>query len=652
VKKKAAQERLPQHRDPIRDSGAWPANFPGPVRQAYERGLWVIPRVLNRTAGRWHPPFKWKRYLAQRPSKADLTRWHGKFPGALWAIITGHGVIVLEFDDAKTFERSGLRGHFISPTGSRHVYIEAPGYLVQGGSRVDPENFPGMDLLAYGQTATFYGNRPPDGRYGADPDRPDGAYTVEALPNKALRRLIEGRKFKKRELRAPELPEGFSEFVSVPELLGDALRRSASKGRNDTGLWLACQLRDEQHSHEAVEAIVVGQYQPLVAENGSHPYTPQEAYDSVVSAFSRPARPPRLLQDGGAVELFSNVTTEKLTWLWELRIPMRKVSLMEGDPDLGKSTITADLAARQSRGTPMPGDAKGTGIGSVLIICAEDDIADTVKPRLAAAGANMKRIGFIPLEKDQSGQVMPLSIPEDLARIRRAIRDLASKTGRPVKLVIIDPITAYLSEKINYNNDPQVRRAMLPLKQVAEETGVAVLLVRHLNKDGSLRALYRGGGSIAFSASARSVLVAERHPDEKDVYVLARVKMNLGPAIRPITYRIEGDLQHDVSRIAWGDLIDISVEALLRSDDSRKDAPARREAEQFLRELLGEGPRDSKEVERAAQTAGLSMRTVKNAKRNLRIKSHKLPGKAGQVERWQWELPFYVKDSVVHFDLD
>src|SRR5207247_1984997 len=104
---------------------------------------------------------------------------------------------------------------------------------------------------------------------------------------------------------------------------------------------------------------------------------------------------------------------------------------------------------------------------------------------------------------------------------------------------------------------PQVRRAMLPLKQLAEETNVAVLLVRHLNKDGALRSIYRGGGSIAFNAAARSTLIAEHHPDMKDVYVLARVKGNLGRTYPAMMYQIVSDVERDVPRIKWGESIDL-----------------------------------------------------------------------------------------------
>jgi hypothetical protein len=629
------------------------SGVPSSVCRAYERGLWVIPRVFNSRAGRYHPPFKWKRYKDIRPTWAEVVRWSKQRPTALWAVVTGHEVIVLDFDVPEglvTMHRLGLRPHIISPSGGAHVYVIAPpGELVRGAARVDPRNFPGMDLLAYGQTATFKGSRH-DGSYRPSRDAPPIG-DVDDLPRE-LQRLIRRRQFKKRDLERPNPPDGFADFISVTSLLGDALRRAESKGRNDSGFWLACQLRDEARSFEETEETLL-QYQSIVSSNGSHRYAPQEAYDSVVSAYSQPPRLPRLLREDAVVELFSEVQTKPLEWLWPGRVPAYKITIIEGDPERGKSTVGLDVGARVTRGQAMPGEVRGNTPAAVLVISAEDDIEDTVKPRLKAAGANMKRIGYIKLRRGPNGRVVPLAIPDDLDRIERAIDEEAKRTGLPVKLVIIDPITAYLSDRINTSNDAQVRRAMLPLKQLAEEKRTTVILVRHLNKDSSLRAMYRGGGSIAFTASARSVLVAERHPDHRDVLVLARVKSNLAAAIRPITYRIVFDARFDAARIEWGESINIDVNDLLRGSDGRTEAPARKEAEIFLRDFLADGPKESADVERAANAAGHTVRTIKNAKRRLRVRSRAERDKNGKIIGWRWSLPIYVEGSTtLHFDLE
>ena len=628
-------------------------DVPEEVREAYDQGLWLIPRTYNPSAQRWHPPFKWRGRKDERPTKLDIIRWNREYPAALWAIVTGRVVLVAEFDGAEgkaTMQRLNLRPHTLSPSGGGHVRIEVPrGSLVRGGARIDPARFPGMDLQAYGQTATFYGTRPPDGSYRIAPTAPPAPYEFDEIP-RDLHALIRRQQLSRTQLAAPPVPPDFKAWRPRQIILGEALARlELYPARNETGFWLACQLRDEQYTLAEIEEAM-RQYVTLISKMGSHPYTWEEAHYSIISALHQPARLPRNLRVSADVELVSDVRAEKLTWLWTYRIPMRKVTILEGDPDLGKSTLTLDIAAHVSRGLTLPADDQRQPAGSVLIICGEDDVADTIKPRLKAAGAIDKRIGYIPLAKDDQGHVIPLSIPEDLARIRRSLDVLRTKTGKEPRLLIIDPITAYLSETINSNNDPQVRRAMLPLKQLAEETGVAVLLVRHLNKDGGLRAMYRGGGSIAFSASARSVLVAERHPEQDGMYVLARVKMNLGPQIRPITYRLEPVAELDVPRIEWGDEIDITVDALLHSEDARRDAPQRREASRWLRDLLADGPMNAQDIKKQADQAGLSWWTVKKAKREAGVMSEKdVDPNSYEIHGWRWRLA--TGDGKIRFEL-
>jgi hypothetical protein len=141
---------------------------------------------------------------------------------------------------------------------------------------------------------------------------------------------------------------------------------------------------------------------------------------------------------------------------------------------------------------------------------------------------------------------------------------------------VIDPITAYLSETINTNNDASVRRATTPLADLAQRTGTTILLVRHLNKSGELKAKYRGGGSIAFTGAARAVLVVEEHPEQPGLMVLARVKNNLAKTIPGVGYRVASDELHECPLIAWEGVVHIDADTLLRGHDSRRDAESPR----------------------------------------------------------------------------
>ncbi len=184
-------------------------------------------------------------------------------------------------------------------------------------------------------------------------------------------------------------------------------------------------------------------------------------------------------------------------------IPLSKLTIIDGDPGLGKSVLTLDLAARVSRGVEMPDGAAGRQ-GGVVLLTAEDGIRDTVVPRLDAAGADRSRVLALDLVPDaEGGQQLP-RLPLDAPYIDAAVRRMGAL------LVVVDPLTAYLSERINSHRDQDCRRALWPLTKLAEETGAAVVVVRHLNKGNASNPLYRGGGSIGIIGAARSGLLVAR----------------------------------------------------------------------------------------------------------------------------------------------
>ena len=175
--------------------------------------------------------------------------------------------------------------------------------------------------------------------------------------------------------------------------------------------------------------------------------------------------------------------------------------------------MTTDLAARVTAGLDLP-DGTPTDAAGAVIVSAEDGAADTIRPRFDAAGGNPTRACLL-------GDEEPFVIPDDIPRLERAVRQVGAA------LVVIDPIMAFLSGEVNSNRDQDVRRALTPLKQMAERTGAAIVLVRHLNKTPGGNPLYRGGGSIGLIGAARSGLVVGRHADDDELRVLAGQKNNL-----------------------------------------------------------------------------------------------------------------------------
>lgn len=332
----------------------------------------------------------------------------------------------------------------------------------------------------------------------------------------------------------------------------------------------------------------------------------------------------------------SAVEQRRISWLWAGRIPMGKLTMLEGDPGLGKSTLWVDWAARVTMGTPFPGDLYERPPGTVLVVAGEDDLNDTIVPRLQAAGADLSRVASVQLQRDDEGHLVPLTLPEDLRRIRRLIRQ------NRITLLVIDPVMAFMSEGINTNNDASVRRALTPLVEVLQETGAAGLLVRHLNKSGELQALYRGGGSIAFIGVARSGLVVVKHPEDPGLVVLAQTKQNLARDQTALTYRVAKLTDDDGladTYISYGEELDLTADELLRKPDGRRTSPEREDAVRWLRDVLADGPVPVEQLRATAKDAGLSWRTIERAKSQIAVvHSVREAGDDGRVLRWVWIL--------------
>lgn len=230
----------------------------------------------------------------------------------------------------------------------------------------------------------------------------------------------------------------------------------------------------------------------------------------------------------------SDVTPSAMRWLWPGRVPFGKVTVLDGDPGLGKSLLSLDLAARTSTARPMPDGAFSdlSDPAGVVILSAEDDLSDTIRPRLEAAGADLSRIVALTAAHDTADTRLPML--SDLDAIRQAIVQVSAK------LLIVDPLMAYLPGKVDSHRDQDIRRSLAPLASLAAETGVAVLVIRHLNKTEGKNALYRGGGSIGIIGAARSGLLVAKDPDDPDGErrILVPTKSNLAK-LPPGPWRIE-----------------------------------------------------------------------------------------------------------------
>jgi hypothetical protein len=323
----------------------------------------------------------------------------------------------------------------------------------------------------------------------------------------------------------------------------------------------------------------------------------------------------------------ADVERVELRWLWPGRIPLGKVTLLDGDPGLGKSLVTLDLAARVSRGLPMP-DGHAGHSGAVILLSAEDDPGDTLRPRLEAADADLDRIHFLESVMHE-GEERQLVIPDDLEHLERAIREHGAS------LVVIDVLMAFLGGGVDSHRDQDVRRALMPLAKLAARTGAAILVIRHLNKAPGTKAVYRGGGSIGIAGAARSVLLLSEDPDDADRRVLAVVKANLAAPAPSLSLRVTE--REDVGLcLEWLGHSKYGADALLASPEP-EERNALDEACTWLEAELASGPRPAKDMTREAQRAGHQPRTLARARRKLGVKTTRVGfGRGGS---WEWSLP-------------
>jgi len=370
------------------------------------------------------------------------------------------------------------------------------------------------------------------------------------------------------------------------------------------------------------------------AMNGSPPREVLREAKTIV----RRKRPLKRAAPEGLIRL-SDVKIRAVSWLWRDRIPGGKITILDGDPGLGKSTVAVDLSARVSRGDDMPDGMPSRGPQNVLIVSGEDDLEDTIAPRIHAAGADMDRIFAMALRTDDEGEVIPFTIPDDLARLRKHIVDAE------IAMAWIDPLMAFMSEHVQSHNDASMRKALAPLTLVAQETGCAIVPIRHLNKDSkNSTAMYRGGGSIAISGAARSVLLVARipgEPEDSDRRVMAQVKSNLARRAPSLEFEVserplDNNPDASVSIIEWIGESSFSANALLSKP---KKKTAREVAAAFLTETLVAEPLPAADVEELAADAEISKTTLKRARTDLDVHAFGKRGSDGKVQNWWWHLP-------------
>lgn len=290
----------------------------------------------------------------------------------------------------------------------------------------------------------------------------------------------------------------------------------------------------------------------------------------------------------------------------------RKDTIIQGDPGEGKTTLALSIAAALTQGEKLPNEAESKAPVNVIYQTAEDGLADTIKPRLEAVNADCARVLVIDESKEE------LSMTDE--RIEKAIQ----QTG--AKLIILDPIQAYIGANVDMHRANEIRPVMSKLGRIAEEYGCAVVLIGHMNKATGQKSSYRGLGSIDITAVARSVLIVGKMRDSPSKRIMTQAKSSLAPVGKSLLFEI-----NENSALEWKGEVDITAEQFLENGGA--ELSKLEIATEFLLETLKDGKVSQKEIAAAASDYDFSARTLNEAKKNLKVLSIKADNK------WNWKLP-------------
>ena len=602
------------------------------ILQYAARGWHLLP--VWRTRNGWQPCFKTgPDHEAASNDPAKVKRWHKLYPNCAWAVACGlpAGPVVLDVDrhspeadgveslKALVEQRPELKDALrcapvvCTPGGGFHYYFAAP---ADGSLRGAVGLRPGLDVLGKGRLAVV----PPS-------QREDGRYEWKRLPAGRLQPLpavLAQMAGDQKKLKA-QAGEAAAD--------GNGSRKIREGQRNDSLTRIAGGLRrqglGEEEIYTALQEVNARRCDPPLPEDEV-----RRIAHSVARYPGRELEKPADVPAEAVVKCLADVEPQPVRWLWNGRIALGKLTLLVGDPGLGKSFLSMDIVARTTRGLPWPDDPESAPpVGDVLLLNAEDDPADTIRPRLDAAGADVRRVHVLEGVKYIDPETLkPTFSLFNLVRHLDALENELKK--RPeTRLVVIDPVSAFLGDTDSHNN-AEVRGMLAPLAALAARYGVALVIISHLNKNAAMQAIYRATGSLAFPAAARTVWLVAKDQDDESRRLLLCLKNNLAKEPPGLAFRITR------GAVDWlpGPVTMTADAALAAKNDKRRPGPqpeALSQAAEWLRDLLKDAPLEAAKVKDEGKAAGYTWRTLHRAKDALGIR----PYREQFGGKWLWKLP-------------
>ena len=589
------------------------------------RGWRVLP--LNGKAPRTPHGFKDATIDPDR-----IRKWLQRWPEANIGIATGSasGIIVLDIDARNggleslaqlEKEHGSLPQTVKVKTGDGfHLYFEYPGGHIPCRTNIRP----GIDVKADGGYVVAPPSLHPNGaryKFASDPSRladaPQWLVNViqPAKANGAQAHLVpDGASRSSVTLDEIHISDRIKQLIrdgdvdgkypSRSEAVFAAIRAMVKAGCNDEpirAVLLDPAYKLSEKPREKGEAWLQGE----IRRAREKPDTDQKQ----ASVHQRRNQP---VQQPTEVRCLADVEPEEVDWLWHPYLPIGKVTVIDGDPGVGKSWLTAAIAADLSKGRKLPGGSSPDEPQRVLMLTAEDGLGDTLRPRLDALGADLNLI----YGKESSWELDD----KGLEQFREIIAEV-----KPV-LVVMDPLVAFMGSKVDMHKANQVRPFMAGLANIARDHSVAIAMVRHMTKGKRDKALYRGLGSIDITAACRSALMVGQGPDGDEQRIIAHTKSNLARKGPSLSYTIKD------GKFDWTGEVDITAEDLCREAEDTEVTSARQEAAEFLVEELKDGPVPQKAIVQKAEELGIAKRTLDRAKKPAGVKSRKVDG------AWVWQL--------------
>lgn len=381
----------------------------------------------------------------------------------------------------------------------------------------------------------------------------------------------------------------------------------------------------------------------------AHDSTQPEALRERIEALASKTKP--WIQDSGTVtpstrprtrrailQRFSEVEPESLRWLWSGRILSGMLTVVTGNPAGGKSFLMADMVARVTTGSEWPDSADNDGAGDVILVNVEDAVAVVQRPRLDAAGADVKRVRRIQRVELTAGDDVIEERSFSIMDAAEVLRSAVEQLERP-RLIILDPLAAFLAG-VRSNDQGDIRAAFSPMVQLAEDFDVAIVFVHHNRKSAGSHSSERMAGSLQIGATVRQSWEVVRDPEDEERRLFlpgknsnAKDRGGLGFHIIDSAV-VQSDDGAFVGKVQWHpDSVELSADQAARfetDEESRDPWPVA-----WLRDFLDHGPKDASEGNREAKAVGLSPKQIRTARQRLKV----VPRKSDFEGGWIWELP-------------